>query len=92
MVVQDYTLPNRYTPGDLELLATIAGQVGLAVERKQAEIALRESANSLREAQTIASLGSYELDVASGRWQSSEALDHIFGIDARFARTVFGAA
>ena len=53
-------------------------------------LALTESTESLREAQRIAGLGSYVLDIDSGVWTSSETLDAIFGIDEEFERTVSG--
>ncbi len=59
-------------------------------ERKRAEQALQESERMLREAQRIAGLGSYMLDIPSGVWQSSEMLDQIFGIDASYPHTVQG--
>lgn len=58
--------------------------------RKQAEAALRQSENSLREAQKIAALGSYVLDIPAGRWTSSEVLDALFGIGPDYERTVEG--
>jgi two-component system, cell cycle sensor histidine kinase and response regulator CckA len=51
-------------------------------ERKRSEALLRETAQSLREAQRIGRMGSYELDVAGGFWISSEALDELLGIEA----------
>jgi PAS domain S-box-containing protein len=48
MVVQDYDKPNRYTERDIDFLASIAGQVALVIERKQAEEALRESEEKFR--------------------------------------------
>jgi len=59
-------------------------------ERKQAEDALRESEGLLRESQIIAGLGTYVLDIPSGRWGSSPVLDRIFGIDETFDHTVEG--
>ncbi len=59
-------------------------------ERVKAEVALRESAQSLRESQIIAGIGSYVLDIRSGMWTSSEVLDHLFGIDAEYVRSVDG--
>ncbi len=40
------------------------------------------------EVEAIAQIGSYSLDIASGRWSSSKGLDAIFGIDAAFERSV----
>ena len=45
IVVQDYDNPNRYTERDRDFLALIGSQVALAIERKQAEKALRQSEN-----------------------------------------------
>ena len=59
-------------------------------ERKRAEAALRESAESLREAQRIGRLGSYVLELPAGVWTSSEVLDELFGIGADYDRTVAG--
>ena len=59
-------------------------------ERKRAQEALEESEASLREAQRIASLGSYVLDIPSGLWRSSDVLDDLFGIDQTYPRSVEG--
>ena len=61
-------------------------------ERRRAETALRESEESLREAQSIAGLGSYQLDIDAGTWTGSDVLDLIFGIDKEYDRTVEGWA
>jgi len=61
-------------------------------ERKQAEEALRDSERLLRESQAAARIGSYVVDVPSGTWTSSEALDDVFGIDRDYPRTVEGWA
>jgi diguanylate cyclase (GGDEF)-like protein/PAS domain S-box-containing protein len=57
-------------------------------DHKRTEMELRESADLLRDAQSIGALGSYVLDVATGQWTSSTVLDEIFGIGADFDRTV----
>lgn len=46
----------------------------------------------LDEVEAVARIGSYALDVATGRWASSAGLDRVFGIDARFDRSVAGWA
>jgi PAS domain S-box-containing protein len=48
MVVQDYENPNRYSEPDKNFLASIATQVALALERKQAEEKVRESEERYR--------------------------------------------
>ncbi len=59
-------------------------------ERAQAMNALRSSQSFLMKAQKVANLGIYELDIAKGRWASSETLDLIFGICKTFERSVEG--
>lgn len=81
--------------GRLELDAqrkplALRGTVQDITERKQVETALRENEESLRQAQRIAGLGSYTLDILSGVWTSSDILDEVFGIDGAFERTVGG--
>jgi len=56
--------------------------------RKQAGQALRESESLLRESQTIADMGRYELDFSSGLWKSSAILDKLFGIDDTCVRSI----
>jgi diguanylate cyclase (GGDEF)-like protein/PAS domain S-box-containing protein len=58
--------------------------------RKQAELQLRNSEESLRESQIIAGLGSYELDVQTGLWESSDMLDRLLGIDKTYDHSVSG--
>ncbi len=48
MSVQHYEDAHCYSEGDLEFLASVAGQVSLAIERKRAEDALRQSEERFR--------------------------------------------
>jgi len=91
----DGTIRWVHVRGRLELDAqrkplALRGTVQDITERKQVETALRESEESLRQAQRIAGLGSYTLDILSGVWTSSEVMDEIFGIDRAYERTVGG--
>ena len=59
--------------------------------RKQAVDKLTESTTQLLEAQRIARLGSYVLDVSTEQWTSSQVLDELFGIvDSGFTKDVKG--
>ena len=57
-------------------------------QRKQAEVELRESESALNEAQSLAQIGSYVTDLATGIWQASPTLREIFGIDSSFVTDI----
>ncbi len=59
-------------------------------ERLRIQQTIRENEKFLKETQIIAGLGSYRVEIASGQWVSSEALDTIFGIPADFDKSVEG--
>lgn len=82
-------LPLRNESGIIYALCGISTDIS---ERKQAEDRLRKSEESLKESQIIAGLGSYVLDIPSGRWESSDVLDKLFGIGPLYERTVDGWA
>ena len=82
-----------------KLLLEMADDISFALEsfareakRKQAQEALHESEMMLRESQSVASMGSYVLDISTGFWRSSDTLDAVFGIDRSYVRTVEGWA
>jgi diguanylate cyclase (GGDEF)-like protein/PAS domain S-box-containing protein len=71
----------------------IIGLFGISREitrRVHAEQALRDREVFLKEAQEIAGLGNYVLDVRTGAWTSCEVLDRIFGIDRSYEHNVAG--
>ena len=61
-------------------------------ERKQLEENLQNSEIFLKEAQIIANLGTYSMEVTSGKWISSEVLDKIFGIESNYDKSIEGWA
>ncbi len=71
--------------GEMEFIVSIGTDV---TEKKQAETALQESAQRLNEAQRIAQVGSWELDLASGKLTWSDEIFRIFEIN----RAAFGAS
>jgi len=58
--------------------------------RKQIEIALVRSEKLLRLSQQAAQIGSYVIDLVTGRWEGSALLYGILGIDERFVRDIAG--
>lgn len=62
------------------------------LQAREAELAikhekLRESEEFLREAQHIAGLGSYVLDIPGGRWRGTDSIPQMFGMDASYEQT-----
>jgi PAS domain S-box-containing protein len=57
-------------------------------ERKQAEEILGDSERFLKETQLIAQLGTYTLDIPTGKWESSGILNDIFGIEPNYEKNV----
>ncbi|WP_281228597.1 PAS domain S-box protein [Flavobacterium aquiphilum] len=53
-------------------------------ERKNAETKLKESELFLKETQSIARLGSYSIDLRTGKWGRTDILNAILGIDADY--------
>jgi len=74
------SLINNSTENDKHFIA-LARNI---TERKLAEEALKENETFLKQTQHIAKLGSYSLEIQTGKWVSSEVLDSIFGIDSNF--------
>lgn len=70
----------------------LSGIVQDITERKAVEEALREHEKLLLQAQQVANLGYYLLDVQSGVWKSSTILDRIFGIEHDYKKDVQGWA
>lgn len=70
-----------------ELIGSITFDVTEGFDKNQ-QLIQRES--ELKDAQKIAKLGHYVLDLEKGEWSSSEALNLIFGIDDSYTRDIDG--
>lgn len=81
LALQHYEREDAYTERDLAFLASVGTQVALVIERRFAEEAVRESERRLREAQDLAGLGSWEMDLRSGQVHLSEGLCRLMGRD-----------
>lgn len=71
----------------------LVGVIGVSYdisERKQAEEELAESERHLAESQRVAKVGHYLFDTTAGRWQASEQLREILGIDEDYPNDVEG--
>jgi HD-GYP domain-containing protein (c-di-GMP phosphodiesterase class II) len=65
----------------MDFLASIAGQVALAVERKQAEESLRKNEAMLNRVQMVTHMGSWEIDLTTKTVIGSDEAHRIYGID-----------
>jgi PAS domain S-box-containing protein len=85
-------LPEGHPYNTLEVgfLRSAADVFSAIINRKRAEELLTESERFIRETQIIANLGSYTMDIASGKWKSSEILDSLLGIDSDYDKSVEG--
>ncbi|HEX7545907.1 MAG TPA: PAS domain S-box protein [Gemmatimonadaceae bacterium] len=77
LVLQHYERENVYTERDLAFLAAVGNQVAVVIERKLAEESLRLTVWRLREAQRMAGMGSWELDLASGAVSWSKSFERL---------------
>jgi PAS domain S-box-containing protein len=73
-------------------ITSVMGVCHNITERKQTELALVEREARLREAQEVANLGFYVVDLRTGCCTSSSVLDRIFGISVGYPRTIDGWA
>ncbi|MBL9134217.1 MAG: response regulator [Verrucomicrobiales bacterium] len=69
--------PVRQADGRIRGLCGMSTEI---TERRRMEVALRESETKLRRAQEVAHVGSWTLDLTSGRLEWSEETCNIFGI------------
>jgi two-component system, cell cycle sensor histidine kinase and response regulator CckA len=83
MAVQHYHDRHRYDQTDLEVLVSVADQVAIALDRKQAEYALRRSESRFRSLlQEVASVAvqGYALDGTTRYW--NRASEQVYGYTA----------
>ncbi|HNB54499.1 MAG TPA: PAS domain S-box protein, partial [Anaerolineales bacterium] len=69
------------TEQQLEILKLYAISLGHLFRRKRIEEALRQSEANLQEAQKIARIGNFELDIKTQAIRASDEIAHIFGIE-----------
>lgn len=70
---------------DNEVLGYV-GTITDITERKLIEERQQQNQEFLKEAQLIANLGTYSLDIVGGKWTCSEVLENIFGINGDFEK------
>lgn len=83
----DRKYPLNDPDSNLSGLLGIAPDITVYVE---AERELRKSEEDLKDAQRIASIGSYVTDIATGRWIASDSLHEVLGIDEGYDHSLAG--
>lgn len=86
-VFLEVTSVPEYKSGKIVGVASFGRNI---TERKQSELELRTKEAMLSASQTIARIGSYDLDLKTMEWTNSAMLDELWGIDASFRRTPEG--
>jgi diguanylate cyclase (GGDEF)-like protein/PAS domain S-box-containing protein len=81
MVVQHYSDPKAYGEREQHMLEFVSSQVAVAISRKQVEEALREGERRLQNAERVANLGSWEMDIATGKSVWSAEFFRICGLE-----------
>ncbi len=76
-----YDQPHRFDDEEICLAQTIAGHIALAIERKRMDETIRKSEARLNEAQQLAHIGSWELDIGTDTLVWSDEMYRIFEID-----------
>lgn len=80
-------IPLRHEDGRIYALCGISTDI---TERKKIEESVKQAEYMMRESQRVANIGSYSTDFVAGRWTASETLNHIFGIDENYDKTIQG--
>jgi PAS domain S-box-containing protein len=78
MAVQHYTDPHAYTEHEQHILEFVSSQVATAIDRQMAREALVESQANLEAAQSIAHIGSWDLNFAKQRGEWSKEMFALF--------------
>ncbi|HVE55235.1 MAG TPA: PAS domain S-box protein, partial [Pyrinomonadaceae bacterium] len=81
LVVQDYEKHNVYSARDLEMLGAIGDQLALAIERKRAEEAIRQSEEKYRNILETIEEGYFETDVHGKFTFFNDALAGLLGFN-----------
>ncbi|MFH0822626.1 MAG: PAS domain S-box protein, partial [Pseudomonadota bacterium] len=75
--------PVDYTASDIEAVSLLADLAWDIAERKRAEEEIRASVSRLKEAQRVAQIGSWELDLTTNRLLGSDEIYRMFEIEPR---------
>jgi PAS domain S-box-containing protein len=89
LAVQHYEKEGAYSERDLEFLSSVGDQIALAIERKQAEEALKRSEVRLADAQKMAHVGSWEWDVTTNKVVWSDEEYRLFGLEPGACETTW---
>lgn len=90
VAVLEFFVPDPGPPSDalLEILRCVGGQLSRVVERQQAQDMLKASEDRLREAHSLAQLGSWTLQPAVGASTWTDGMSEILGVGPDAPRTV----
>ena len=85
-----FTWSNTLLKNDTgEVIGSLSSGIDIT-KRTEIQQKLQQSESLLKQAQQLAKLGYYTLDLKLDQWSSSETLDEMFGIDRHYQRTTIG--
>jgi PAS domain S-box-containing protein len=91
LIFRELNLTNETLRKEIDSRIQIEMKLEAEIYRcNQVQMALSESEFFFKESQRAASIGSYHTDFIADRWESSEIMDKIFGIDVNYTRSVQG--
>ena len=81
IVLTNLKREDAYTERDLRVLAFVSSQVAAAIDQRRSAEALRRNQSLLEQAQSIASLGSFEVDLKTGATSWTRQMYVLYGLD-----------
>ena len=82
--ISNVGMPRKWTKEEEVFAASVANILSIYIESEEKRIigkALMEKTKVLLEAQHVAKIGNYIIDLNTGEWESSIVFDQVFGID-----------
>lgn len=81
IVLQNLEREDAYSERDLKVLTFVSSQVAAAFEQRRSADTLRRNQDLLEQAQKIAGLGSFEVDIATGATTWTRQMFALYGLD-----------
>jgi PAS domain S-box-containing protein len=81
IILQNLEREDAYTEGDLRILTFVSSQVAAAIDQRRSADALKRNQALLEQAQAIAGLGSFEVNLETGATSCTRQMYSLYGLD-----------